>query len=199
MVIIRRNPDGSIANPDMVRQQSQQQNEQLQQQPVSHPALASKRGMAALQEVGRAIPPLMSEIATKVNNAKDKPRKLKVLQDHDSIALRQVLKGAFDSKIEWLLPKGDVPYKVNDAPLGTDHTILSQEAKRLYLFTKGVDNTLSQNKRELLFVQMLEGLSAEEAEFLVAVVNQKVNNKYKGFTANLVKEAFNWDDNFMKK
>jgi hypothetical protein len=199
MVIIRRNPDGSIANPDMVRQQSQQQNEQLQQQPVSHPALASKRGMAALQEVGRAIPPLYSEIATKVNNAKDKPRKLKVLQDHDSIALRQVLKGAFDSKIEWLLPKGDVPYKVNDAPLGTDHTILSQEAKRLYLFTKGGDNTLSQNKRELLFVQMLEGLSADEAEFLVAVVNQKVNNKYKGFTANLVKEAFNWDDNFMKK
>ena len=48
MVIIRRNPDGSIANPDLVRQQTQSQNEQLQQQAVSHPALASKRGMAAL-------------------------------------------------------------------------------------------------------------------------------------------------------
>ena len=199
MVIIRRNPDGSIANPDMVKQQTQQQNEQLQQQPVSHPALASKRGMQALQDVGRAIPPLMSEIAMKVNNAKDKPRKLKVLQDHDSVALRQVLKGAFDPSIEWLLPKGDVPYKVNDAPMGTDHTILSQEAKRLYLFIEGGDNTISQNKRETTFVQMLEGLSAEEADFLIAVVNKKVNNKYKGFTANLVKEAFNWNDNFMKK
>ena len=199
MVIIRRNPDGSIANPDLVRQQTQSQNEQLQQQAVSHPALASKRGMAALQDVGRAIPPLYSEIAMKVNNAKDKPRKLKVLRDHDSIALRQVLRGAFDPKIEWALPKGDVPYTVNDAPIGTDHTILSQEAKRLYLFIKGGDNTVKQNKRELLFVQLLEGLSAEEAEFLVAVVNKKVNNKYKGFTANLVKEAFNWDDNFMKK
>ena len=199
MVIIRRNPDGTIANPDMVKQQTQAQNEQLQQQPVSHPALASKRGMAALQDAGRAIPPLMSEIATKINNAKDKPRKLKVLRDNDSTPLRQVLKGAFHPDIEWALPKGDVPYTVNDAPLGTDHTILSQEAKRLYLFTKGGDNTLSQNKRELLFVQMLEGLSADEAEFLVTVVNKKVNNKYKGFTANLVKEAFNWDDNFMKK
>ena len=199
MVIIRRNPDGSIANPDMVKQQTQQQNEQLQQQPVSHPALASKRGMQALQDVGRAIPPLMSEIATKVNNAKDKPRKLKVLKDHDSVPLRQVLKGAFHPDIKWLLPKGDnIPYTPNDAPLGTDHTILSQEAKRLYLFTKGGDNTLSQNKRETTFVQMLEGLSAEEAEFLIAVVNKKVNNKYKGFTANLVKEAFNWNDNFMK-
>ena len=199
MVIIRRNPDGSIANPDLVRQQTQSQNEQLQQQAVSHPALATKRGMAALQDVGRAIPPLYSEIAMKVNNAKDKPRKLKVLRDHDSISLRQVLRGAFDPKIEWALPEGDVPYSVNDAPIGTDHTILAQEAKRLYLFIKGGDNTVKQNKRELLFVQLLEGLSAEEAEFLVAVVNKKVNNKYKGFTANLVKEAFNWDDNFMKK
>ena len=198
MVIIRRNPDGSIANPDMVKQQTQAQNEQLQQQPVSHPALASKRGMQALQDVGRAIPPLMSEIATKINNAKDKPRKLKVLQDHDSVPLRQVLKGAFHPDIKWLLPKGDVPYTPNDAPLGTDHTILSQEAKRLYLFIEGGDNAISQNKRETTFVQMLEGLSAEEAEFLIAVVNKKVNNKYKGFTANLVKEAFNWNDNFMK-
>jgi len=198
MVIIRRNPDGTIANPEMVQQQTQQQNEQLQQ-PVSHPALASKRGMQALQDAGRAIPSLMSEIATKVNNAKDKPRKLKVLRDNDSTPLRQVLKGAFHPDIEWALPKGDVPYTVNDAPLGTDHTILSQEAKRLYLFTKGGDNTLSQNTRELLFIQMLEGLSADEAEFLITVVNKKVNNKYKGFTANLVKEAFNWDDNFMKK
>ena len=199
MVIIRRNPDGSIANPDMVKQQTQAQNEQLQQQPVSHPALASKRGMQALQDVGRAVPPLMSEIATKINNAKDKPRKLKVLQDHDSLSLRMVLKGAFDPNIKWLLPKGDnIPYTPNDAPIGTEHTILSQEAKRLYLFTEGGDNTISQNKRETTFVQMLEGLSAEEAEFLVAVVNKKVNNKYKGFTANLVKEAFNWNDNFMK-
>ena len=199
MVIIRRNPDGSIANPDLVRQQTQSQNEQLQQQAVSHPALASKRGMAALQDVGRAIPPLYSEIATKVNNAKDKPRKLKVLRDHDSISLRQVLRGAFDPKIEWALPKGEVPYSVNDAPIGTDHTVLSQEAKRLYLFVKGGDNSIKQSQKELLFIQLLEGLSAEEAEFLVAVVNKKVNNKYKGFTANLVKEAFNWDDNFMKK
>jgi len=200
MVIIRRNPDGTVANPDQVKQQTQEQQTEQVQQPArtSHPALASKRGMQALQDAGRSVPPLMSEIATKINNAKDKPRKLKVLQDHDSVSLRMVLKGAFDPNIKWLLPKGDVPYTPNDAPIGTEHTILSQEAKRLYLFTEGGDNTISQNKRETTFVQMLEGLSAEEAEFLIAVVNKKVNNQYKGFTANLVKEAFNWNDSFMK-
>ena len=190
MVIIRRNPDGSIAS---------QEGGVAEQPTQSHPALANRRGMQAMADAGRAVPPLMSEIATKVNNAKDKPRKLKVLRDHDSVALRQVLKGAFDPNIEWLLPQGDVPYEVNDAPVGTEHTILQQEAKRLYLFTKGGDSSISQNKRETLFIQMLEGLSAEEAEFLTTVVNKKVNNKYKGFTANLVKEAFNWNDNFMKK
>ena len=59
MVIIRRNPDGSIANPDLVRQQTQAQNEQTQApQQVSHPALASKKGMQALSESGRGVPPL---------------------------------------------------------------------------------------------------------------------------------------------
>ena len=186
MVIIRRNPDGSIASKEGEPTQS-------------HPALASKKGMQAMADAGRPVPVMMSEIATKINNAKDKPRKLKVLKDNDSVALRQVLKGAFDPKIEWLLPMGDVPYTPNDAPVGTEHTLLQQEAKRLYLFTKGGDSSLSNTKRETLFIQILEGLSAEEAEFLVAVVNKKVNNKYKGFTANLVKDAFDWNDNFMKK
>ena len=184
-MIIRRNPDGSIIEEQTTTQ--------------SHPALATRQGMEAMAESGRAVPPLFSEIATKINNAKDKPKKLKVLKENDSIPLRQVLKGAFDPNIEWLLPPGDVPYTANDAPGGTEHTVLSQEAKRLYLFTKGGDNSLSNTKREVLFIQLLEGLSAEEAEFLVTVVNKKVNNKYKGFTANLVKEAFDWDDNFMKK
>ena len=183
-MIIRRNEDGSI-----IEEQATQ----------SHPALSSRMGMNAMSEAGRSVPPMMHEIATKVNNAKDKPRKLKVLQEHDSVALRQVLKGAFDPSIEWLLPKGDVPYTANDAPVGTEHTVLQQEAKRLYLFTKGGDNTLSSRKRETLFIQILEGLSAEEAAFLVSVVNKRVNNEYKGFTANLVKEAFNWDDDFMQK
>ena len=190
MVIIRRNPDGTVAS----------QEGGVNMNTPSRPALSTKRGMQALADAGRPVSTLMSEIATKVNNAKDKPRKLKVLKDHDSVPLRQILKGAFDPKIEWLLPKGDdIPFNKNDAPIGTEHTILSQEAKRLYLFTKGGDNTLSQNKRETLFIQMLEGLTGEEADFLITVVNKKINNKYKGFTANLVKEAFGWNDDFMKK
>ena len=179
MVIIRRNPDGSIAS---------REGEELQTQ--SHPALSTRGGMRAAAEAGRALPPLMSEIAMKVNNAKDKPRKLKVLKDHDTVPLRQVLKGAFDPKVEWLLPTGDVPYEANEAPLGTDHTLLSREAKRLYLFTKGGDNTLSSKKRETIFIQMLEGLSAEEAELLCLIKDGKLTSNYKRITKAVVSEAF---------
>ena len=187
MVIIRRNPDGTIAE------------ESKDKAPLRHPALASAQGMAALADSGKSGFTLFSEIATRVNNAKDKPRKLKVLQENDTQALRQICRAAFDSKIKWAVPEGDVPYTPNDAPLGTEHTLLSQEAKRLYLFIEGGDNTISQTKRETLFIQLLEGLSGEEAKFLLTVKDQKVNNVYKGYTANLVKEAFNWDDDFMKK
>ena len=92
-----------------------------------------------------------------------------------------------------------MPYTPNDAPIGTEHTALMQEARTLFRFVKGGDTTISQNKREIMFIQMLEGLCAEEAEFLVNVVNKRLNKVYKGLTANLVKDAFHWDDNFMQK
>ena len=187
MVIIRRNPDGTIAQ------------ESKDKAPSRHPALASAQGMAALADSGKSGFTLFSEIATRVNNAKDKPRKLRILRENDTEALRQICRAAFDDKIKWALPPGDVPYTLNEAPLGTEHTLLAQEAKRLYLFIEGGDNTISATKRETLFIQLLEGLSAEEAAFLLIVKDKKVNNEYKGFTANLVKEAFNWDDNFMKR
>ena len=71
--------------------------------------------------------PLYHEIFTKINNAKDKPKKLAVLTKYRSASLEMFLKAAFDPKITWLLPEGDVPFMPNDAPEGTEHTILEQE------------------------------------------------------------------------
>ena len=54
------------------------------------------------------------EILTKVNNAKDKPKKIEVLRKYDTNELRMLMKGAFDPKLEWLMPEGAPPYKVNE-------------------------------------------------------------------------------------
>ena len=139
------------------------------------------------------------EILTKVNNAKDKPKKIEVLKKYDTNELRMFLKGAFDEKLEWLLPEGKPPYTVNEAPVGTEHTWLKQEVKRMFHFLKGGNPQLSQMKRDNMFIQMLEGLSAEEAELLVWAKDGELNKHYKGLTANLVKEAFGWNDDFMRK
>ena len=173
----------------------------MAEQQQRNPNLMNPKAMAAVagtRGAGEQVV-LFSEVLTKVNNAKDKPKKIAVLQQYDNAPLRQVLKGAFDPNIEWDLPAGDPPYIANEAPIVTEHGLLRNEAKRLWHFVKGADNDLTKTQKETMFIQMLEGLSAEEAEFLVTVVNKKVNNKYKGFTGNLVKEAFGWNDNFMKK
>ena len=140
--------------------------------------------------------PLFSEIFTKVNNAKVKEEKIKVLKQHDSVPLRQILKGAFDPKIEWDLPEGTPPYKVNEAPAGTEHTLLYTESKRLWHFVKGADNRTSKTRKEMLYIQMLEGLHADEAKLLISVKEKNLNTMYKGLTDAVVKEAFGWNDDY---
>jgi len=154
----------------------------------------------AFDEEGKFGPTLtFHEILLKVNNAKDKPKKLKVLQHYDTAELRMVLKAGFDPKITWQLPEDRPPFNENGAPEGTEHTYLKREARRLYHFIEGGNPNLTQNKREAMFVQILEGLTTEEANLLIAAKEKGLNKKYKGLTANLIKEAFNWNDAFMKK
>jgi len=156
----------------------------------------------AVQETYR---PLVHEIFVKVNNQKTRPGKLAVLKKYDTPGIRHLLKWAFDPKIVAMMPKGDVPYIPNEAPEGTEHTRLEQQARTLKNFVgvKMDDNSirpgnpaLNQMKRELLFVQMLEGLCAGEAEVLLACKNKTITKKFKGLNASTAKEAFNWDDNF---
>ena len=133
---------------------------------------------------------LISEILRKVSNAKTKKEKVDLLKKHNSPALRQLMVINFDESIISELPEGDVPYTPNDAPVGTDHTRLESEYKGLYRFFKGGDPRIKSLKRETLFVQLLEGLSAEEAELLVLCKDGRLNEKYKRITKAVVSEAF---------
>ena len=87
------------------------------------------------------------------------------------------------------MPPGEVPYTPNDAPEGTEHTVLEKEYRKLYLFFKGGSSTLKQSKREELFIQMLEGLSEGEAEVLVLIKDKKLGKRWK-ITKACVEQAF---------
>ena len=140
---------------------------------------------------------LISEILEKVSKVKSKKEKVSLLQQYNHPSLRMVIKSSFDPKIEWALPEGDVPYTRNEAPEGTEHSSLSYESRKLYHFIKGGNNQITQNKREMMFVQLLEGLHESEAAVLVAAKDKKLHQVYKGLSKNVVVEAFNWDENYM--
>ena len=108
------------------------------------------------------------------------------------------LRANFDPDVEWLLPEVKVPYIPNDAPEGTEHTNLHGEARKLFHYQEGGNADLTQNKRESMFVQLLEGLHESDAEVLVAAKNKELHRKYKGLSDNVVKEAFDWDEKYMK-
>ena len=140
---------------------------------------------------------LISEILDKVSKLKTKKEKVAWLKDQNTDGLRMVIKSSFDPKKRWLLPPGDVPFNRNDAPAGTEHTDLHMEAKKLYHFIDGGNNAITQNKRENLFIQMLEGLQENDADVLVAAKDKSLHRKFKGLSDNVVKEAFNWTDEYM--
>ena len=132
---------------------------------------------------------IISEVLRKVSNAKTKQEKVSLLRRYNSNALRQLMIINFDDSVVCELPEGDVPYSPNDAPPGTDHTRLEQEYRGLYRFFKG-GAKLPGLKRESMFVQLLEGLSSEEAELLVLIKDGRLSEKYKRITKAVVSEAF---------
>ena len=141
---------------------------------------------------------LISEILDKVSKLKTKKEKVAWLKDQNTDGLRVVIKSSFDPKIKWLLPEGDVPFRRNDAPAGTEHTDLHMESKKLYHFIEGGNYDITQTKRETLFIQILEGLQESDADVLVAAKEKSLHRKFKGLSDNVVKEAFDWDDEYMK-
>ena len=143
--------------------------------------------------------PLLSEVLKKVNNAKTKDKKVAILKENDTEPLRMILKGSFDPKIEWKLPKGHVPFKPNDAEEGTEHTVLAREARKLFNYVKGGNDSLPQFRREDMFIQLLEGLHKSEAELVINTKDKRLHQVYKGLSAAVVKEAFNWNDNFNRR
>ncbi len=119
---------------------------------------------------------LISEVLRKVSNAKTKAEKISLLRKHNSNALRQLMIINFDESVVCELPEGDVPYTPNDAPVGTDHSRLEQAYRGLYRFFNG-GRKLPQLKRASMFVQLLDGLSAEEAELIVLVQDGRMHEK----------------------
>jgi hypothetical protein len=133
--------------------------------------------------------PLISEVLRKVNNAKTKEEKRKILLENNTQVLRSLFIWNYDDSIVSLLPEGEVPYVRNPAPEGTDHLLLENEGKKLFHFVKG-GSSISQAKREQIFLGILEQLHPDEAEVLCLVKDKELQKKYTRISKTLIEETF---------
>jgi len=131
--------------------------------------------------------PLLTEVLAFVSKQRSKAKKVEALKEYDTDALRAILIWNYEAVS--MLPEGEVPYSPNEAPKGTEHQQLSTEYKRLYHFVKGGNDSLKALRRESMFIQLLEGLHADEANLLCKVKDRRLEEDYK-ITIDIVKEAY---------
>ena len=145
---------------------------------------------------------LISEVLQRVSNAKTKAKKIEILQEYKSPALTKILLCNFAKSVAFVFPSGQTPYTPNEKPKGVEHQLLFNEQRMIDKFiTKTVNGVkyygcsgtpkpaLQQLKKENMWIQILEGLHAEEAELLDLVKDKKVTSRYKITRQNVI-DAF---------
>jgi len=133
--------------------------------------------------------PFIHEVLELASNQRSRAKKVEILQEYESDALKALFIWNFDDTVISMVPEGQVPYKENEVPVGTDHTSLRREWKHLYNFVKGGNDSLSSLRRETMFIQILEGLHPEEAKILCLVKDKALQSKYK-ITYEVVAQAY---------
>ena len=133
--------------------------------------------------------PFIHEVLALVDKQRTKAKKIEILEEYSTDALKSILIWNFDQTVVSMIPEGAVPYNKNEVPVGTDHTSLRREWRNLYHFVKGGNDSLSSMRRETMFIQMLEGLHPEEAEIICLVKDKALEEKY-NITYDMVKKAY---------
>ena len=139
----------------------------------------------------KSLHEIFEEIGTKTKVSD----KVSILQDHESDGVKAILRGAFDTRIDWLVPNSPPPYTPNESPshdlADSKLEIAAMEIGKFANFNGNPTDqgrNLTQVQRENHFIQLLESLHQSEAEILKNVIKRKL--PYNGLTPNLVNQAF---------
>jgi hypothetical protein len=159
--------------------------------------------------------PFVFEILELASKQRSNARKVEVLKTYEHESLKSIFIWNFDETIVSLLPEGEVPYGNADEQSvyagslsenlkkeayggesatgqdldGRGRTSLRKEWQNLYHYVKGGNDSLTTIRREMMFINLLQGLHPKEAELLILTKDKKITNKYKISFEN-VKEAY---------
>lgn len=161
------------------------------------------------------INPFVFEILELASSQKTAAKKVEVLKKYEHDSLKSIFIWNFDSTVLSLIPEGEVPYGNADeqsvyagtlsenlsreasggeSATGQDlnargKTSLRREYQNLYHYVKGGNDSLSKIRREMMFINLLQGLHPKEAEVIILTKDKKLTDKYK-ITLDNIKEAY---------
>jgi hypothetical protein len=159
--------------------------------------------------------PFIFEVLELASKQRSNAKKVEVLKTYEHDSLKTIFIWNFDDTVISLLPDGEVPYANADEQSvysgtlsenlakeasggesatgqdldGRGRTTLRREYQNLYHYVKGGNNGLSTIRREMMFINLLQGLHPKEAEVLILTKDKRLTNKYK-ISMDNVKEAY---------
>ena len=129
---------------------------------------------------------MISDVINEVSKARSKKQKVKILQNSETWALKDILRGTYDESVKWNIPNGRPPYKENQG-----YNAPSNEIKKHKEFSSVVQgqsgDAMRKIRREQLFITLLESVPPPESELVIDMINKI---PIKGVTKAVVKEAF---------
>lgn len=128
------------------------------------------------------------EIFERFEQLSNRKEKINFLKKNGIPAVKDVCRGAFDEKVEWNLPEGKPPYTPN-RPESVPSS-LRREHRNFGFYVKGFNKSenLTNLKREMMFIRLLEAIHPEDAVIVLNMVAKKP--PVKGLTRKIVEEAF---------
>lgn len=124
------------------------------------------------------------EVLEETVKKRHKADKIQFLQENESWALKDILRGTYDETIRWNLPVGAPPYEPSQPHNHPSH--LTKEHKKFqYFLVNGPD--MPKFKREKLYLGLLEGIHPKDAEIVINMTNKKAID---GISKPIVEEAF---------
>lgn len=159
--------------------------------------------------------PFVFEVLELASKQRTNAKKVEVLKTYEHDSLKAVFIWNFDETVVSLLPVGEVPYANADEQSvysgtlsenlsreavggesatgqdldGRGKTSLRREYQNLYHYVKGGNDTLTTIRREMMFINLLQGLHPKEAEVIILTKDKNLSDKYK-ITLDNVKEAY---------
>lgn len=130
------------------------------------------------------------EILKEFEGVETRQQRKEILERNNIYYFKQVLQYTFNPKFEFHVKEFPKEYIKPDTFPGIRLAGLESELRRVYLFLKGdpTGDALTEQKRNVLLLQLLESFEPEEA--VVFVNMMKKDLKTKGLTESLVREVF---------